>query len=138
MKNDIKIIRQVLKSYAQLKEDLELLNARESIMKSPTVPIVAGHSNLNHIENKFVHHANLINKLYQVETAINKIDDSRYQTIIYKYIVNKKYNRQELCDMYKIDLRNFNRMKNQALYEFAKNYGINLPSDEMKDDLMYS
>ena len=137
MRKDIKKIRQVLKDYARIKEDLELLNVRETLISNPTAEITANHSNLNCAENKFVHHADLSNRLYRIETAIDKIDNQRYQTIICEYIVNKKYKRQELCDLYKISLRNFNRLKNQALVEFAKNYDINLLSDEMKKPQVY-
>ena len=137
MRKDIKKIRQVLKDYARIKEDLELLNVRETLISNPTAEITANHSNLNCAENKFVHHADLSNRLYRIETAIDKIDNQRYQTIICEYIVNKKYKRQELCDSYKISLRNFNRLKNQALVEFAKNYDINLLSDEMKKPQVY-
>ena len=138
MRKDIKKIRQVLKDYARIKEDLELLNIRETLISNPTAEITANHSNLNCAENKFVHHADLSNRLYRIETAIDKIDNQRYQTIICEYIVNKKYKRQELCDLYKISLRNFNRLKNQALVEFAKNYDINLLSDETKNSLAHN
>lgn len=137
MRKDIKKIRQVLKDYARIKEDLELLNVRETLISNPTAEVTANHSNLNYAENKFVHHADLSNRLYRIETAIDKIDNQRYQTILCEYIVNKKYKRQELCDLYKISLRNFNRLKNQALVEFAKNYDINLLSDEMKKPQVY-
>lgn len=137
MRKDIKKIRQVLKDYARIKEDLELLNVREILISNPTAEVTANHSNLNYAENKFVHHADLSNRLYRIETAIDKIDNQRYQTILCEYIVNKKYKRQELCDLYKISLRNFNRLKNQALVEFAKNYDINLLSDEMKKPQVY-
>lgn len=138
MREDIKKIRQVLKDYARIKEDLELLNVRETLISNPTAEITANHSNLNCAENKFVHHADLSNRLYRIETAIDKIDNQRYQTIICEYIVNKKYKRQELCDLYKISLRNFNRIKNQALVEFAKNYDINLLSGETKNSLVHN
>ena len=114
MRKDIKKIRQVLKDYARIKEDLELLNVRETLISNPTAEITANHSNLNCAENKFIHHADLSNRLYRIETAIDKIDNQRYQTIICEYIVNKKYKRQELCDLYKISLRNFNRIVNYS------------------------
>ena len=138
MRKDIKKIRQVLKDYARIKEDLELLNVREILISNPTAEVTANHSNLNYAENKFVHHADLSNRLYRIETAIDKIDNQRYQTILCEYIVNKKYKRQELCDLYKISLRNFNRIKNQALVEFAKNYDINWLSDETKNSLAHN
>lgn len=138
MRKNIKKIRQVLKDYARIKEDLELLNVRETLISNPTAEITANHSNLNCVENKFVHHADLSNRLYRIETAIDKIDNQRYQTIICEYIVSKKYKRQELCDRYNIGLRSFNSMKNRALVEFAENYDINLLSDETKNSLAYN
>ncbi|OYS47326.1 hypothetical protein CBF86_06760 [Limosilactobacillus reuteri] len=138
MKKEIKIIRQILKDYARIREDLELLNARETLISNPTAEVTANHSNLNHAENKFVHHADLSNRLYRIETAIDKIDNQRYQTILCEYIVNKKYKRQDICNMYNISLRSFNDIKNKALLEFAKNYGIDLLSDKTKDNLVYN
>ena len=138
MKKEIKIIRKVLKDYAQLKEDLELINARQMLISSPNFNGSAGHDNLNHIESKYVYHADISNKLHQVESAINQIDDLRYRVILYDYIADKKYKRQDICNMYNISLRSFNDIKNKALLEFAKNYGIDLLSDKVKDNLMYN
>lgn len=137
MRKDIKKIRQVLKDYAQLKKDLALINARNTLVSSPSFDGVSSHSNTNHIESKFVNHADLNWRLHHVEEAINNIEDSKYRFIINKYIINKKYNRQELCDRYNIGLRSFNSMKNRALVEFAKNYGMDQLLDEMKKPQVY-
>lgn len=137
MRKDIKKIRQVLKDYAQLKKDLALINARNTLISSPSFDGVSSHSNTNHTESKFVNHADLNWRLHHVEEAINNIEDSKYRFIINKYIINKKYNRQELCDRYNIGLRSFNSMKNRALVEFAKNYGMDQLLDEMKKPQVY-
>ena len=137
MRKDIKKIRQVLKDYAQLKKDLALINARNTLISSPSFEGISSHSNTNHTESKFVHHANLSWQLLRVEDAINNIKDSKYRFIINKYIDNKKYNRQELCDRYNIGLRSFNSMKNRALVEFAKNYGMDSLLNEMKKPQVY-
>lgn len=137
MRKDIKKIRQVLKDYAQLKKDLALINARNTLISSPSFEGVSSHSNTNHTESKFVNHANISWELHHVEEAISNIKNSKYRFIINKYIINKKYNRQELCDRYNIGLRSFNSMKNRALVEFAKNYGMDQLLDEMKKPQVY-
>ena len=137
MRKDIKKIRQVLKDYAQLKKDLALINARNTLISSPSFEGTGSHSNTNHTGSKFVNHANLSWQLHRVEEAINNIEDSKYRFIINKYIINKKYNRQELCDRYNIGLRSFNSMKNRALVEFAKNYGMDQLLDEMNKPQVY-
>ena len=137
MRKDIKKIRQVLKDYAQLKKDLALINARVCFLPSPRFDTVSSHGNSNHTESKFIYHADLNWQLHQVEDAIDNIKDSKYRFIINKYIINKKYNRQELCDRYNIGMRSFNSMKNRALVEFAKNYGMDQLLDEMKKPQVY-
>ncbi len=137
MQKNIKEIRQVLKDYAQLKKDLALINARNTLISSPVFDDVVSHANTNHTENKLVNHADLSNRLYRVETAINQIKDSKYRFIINKYIISKKYNRTELCERYNIGLRTFNTMKNKALIEFAKNYGLDSIVAELNKPQVY-
>lgn len=137
MQKNIKEIRQVLKDYAQLKKDLALINARNTLISSPVFDDVVSHANTNHTESKFVNHADLSNRLYRVETAINQIKDSKYRFIINKYIISKKYNRTELCERYNIGLRTFNTMKNKALIEFAKNYGLDSIVAELNKPQVY-
>ena len=137
MRKDIKEIRQVLKDYARLKKDLALINARNTLINSPLFEGIAAHSNTNHTESKFIYHADLSWQLHRVEEAINNIKDSKYRFIINKYIVNKKYSRKDLCERYNISLRTFNTMKNKALVEFAKNYGMDQLLDEMKKPQVY-
>ena len=133
MRKDIKEIRQVLKDYSRIKHDLKQVN----FLTSPSFEGTGSHSNLNHTESKFVNHADFSWRLHRVEDAINNIKDSKYRFIINKYIVNKKYNRKELCDRYNIGLRSFNTMKNRALVEFAKNYGMDQLLDEMNKPQVY-
>ena len=133
MRKDIKKIRQVLKDYSKIKQDLSQVN----FLPSPHLDVVSSHSNSNQAELKFIYHANLSWQLHRVEEAINNIEDSKYRFIINKYIINKKYNRQELCDRYNIGLRSFNSMKNRALVEFAKNYGMDQLLDEMNKPQVY-
>lgn len=137
MRKDIKEIRQVLKDYAQIKKDLALIDARNALINSPSFEGIAAHSNTNHAESKFVNHADLSWRLHRVEEAIDNIKDSKYQFIINKYIINKKYTRAQLCQRYNIGLRSFNTMKNRALVEFAKNYGLDSVLDELNKPQVY-
>lgn len=133
MREDIKEIRQVLKDYSKIKQDLSQVN----FLPSPQLGAVSSHSNSNHAESKFIYHADLSYQMHRVEVAIKNIKDSKYRFIINKYIINKKYSRKELCERYNIGLRTFNTMKNDALVEFAKNYGMNQLLDEMKKPQVY-
>ncbi|NMV53733.1 hypothetical protein FOL88_01815 [Lactobacillus reuteri] len=133
MRKDIKEIRQVLKDYSRIKHDLKQVN----FLSSPRFDAVSSHSNSNHTESKFIYHADLSWQLHRVEDAIDNIKDSKYRFIINKYIIKKKYSRKELCDRYNISLRSFNSMKNRALVEFAKNYGLNSVLDEMNKPQVY-
>ena len=137
MRKDIKKIRQVLKDYAQLKKDLALINARNTLINSPSFDGTGSHSNTNHTESKFVNHANLSWQLHRVEDAVDNIKDSKYRFIIKNYIINKKYTRSQMCQRYDIGLRSFNSMKNRALVEFAKNYGMDSLLNEMKKPQVY-
>lgn len=137
MRKDIKKIRQVLKDYAQLKKDLALINARNTLISSPSFEGTGSHSNTNHTESKFVNHADLSWRLHRVEDAIDNIKDSKYRFIINKYIINKKYTRSQMCQRYDISLRSFNSMKNRALVEFAKNYGLNSVLNEINKPQVY-
>ncbi|NMV59848.1 hypothetical protein FOL80_05250 [Lactobacillus reuteri] len=133
MRKDIKEIRQVLKDYSRIKRDLKQV----SFLPSSRFDAVRSHSNSNHTESKFIYHADLSWQLHRVEDAIDNIKDSKYRFIINKYIIKKKYSRKELCDRYNISLRSFNSMKNRALVEFAKNYGLNSVLDEMNKPQVY-
>lgn len=133
MRKDIKEIRQVLKDYSKIKRDLSQVN----FLPSPQLDAVSSHSNSNHAEGKFIYHADLSYQLYQVEVAIKKVKNSKYRFIINKYIISKKYSRKDLCERYKISLRTFNTMKNKALVEFAKNYGMDQLLDEMEKPQVY-
>ena len=133
MRKDIKEIRQVLKDYSRIKHDLEQVN----FLSSPRFDAVNSHSNSNHTENKFIYHADLSWQLHRVEDAIDNLKDSKYRFIINKYIINKKYTRSQMCQRYDISLRSFNSMKNRALVEFAKNYGMDSLLNEMKKPQVY-
>ncbi|OTA64468.1 hypothetical protein [Limosilactobacillus reuteri] len=133
MRKDIKEIRQVLKDYSRIKHDLKQVN----FLSSPRFDAVNSHSNSNHTESKFIYHADLSWQLHRVEDAIDNIKDSKYRFIINKYIINKKYTRSQMCQRYDISLRSFNSMKNRALVEFAKNYGMDSLLDEMKKPQVY-
>ncbi len=133
MRKDIKAIRQVLKDYSRIKHDLKQV----SFLPSPRFDTVNSRSNSNHTENKFIYHADLSWQLHRVEDAIDNIKDSKYRFIINKYIINKKYTRSQMCQRYDISLRSFNSMKNRALVEFAKNYGMDSLLNEMKKPQVY-
>lgn len=133
MRKDIKEIRQVLKDYSKIKQDLSQVN----FLPSPQLDAVSSHSNSNHAESKFIYHADLSYQMHRIEVAIKKIKNSKYRFIINKYIISKKYSRKDLCERYNISLRTFNTMKNKALVEFAKNYGMDQLLDEMKKPQVY-
>ena len=133
MRKDIKEIRQVLKDYSRIKRDLKQV----SFLPSPRFDAVNSHSNSNHTESKFIYHADLSWQLHRVEDAIDNIKDSKYRFIINKYIINKKYTRSQMCQRYDISLRSFNSMKNRALVEFAKNYGLNSVLNEINKPQVY-
>lgn len=133
MREDIKQIRKILKDYAKLHQDLQEIN----LLPSPSFEAASSHSNLNHMENTLVYHANIVNRMHRVELAIKNISNSKYRFIINKYIIDKKYNREQLCKRYNISVRGFNYMKNRALVEFAKNYGLDSLLDEMQKPLVY-
>lgn len=133
MRKDIKQIRNVLKDYAKVKADLNQVN----FLPSPQFDVVSSHSNSNHTENKFIYHADLSWQLHRVEDAIDNIKDSKYRFIIKNYIINKKYTRSQMCQRYEIGLRSFNSMKNRALVEFARNYGMDSLLNEMKKPQVY-
>ena len=133
MRKDIKQIRNVLKDYAKVKADLNQVN----FLPSPQFDVVSSHSNSNHTENKFIYHADLSWQLHRVEDAVDNIKDSKYRFIIKNYIINKKYTRSQMCQRYGIGLRSFNSMKNRALVEFAKNYGMDSLLNEMKKPQVY-
>ena len=133
MRKDIKEIRQVLKDYSKIKQDLLQVN----FLPSPQLDAVSSHSNSNHAESKFIYHADLSYQMHRIEVAIKKIKNSKYRFIINKYIISKKYSRKDLCERYNISLRTFNTMKNKALVEFAKNYGMDQLLDEMKKPQVY-
>ena len=133
MRKDIKEIRQVLKDYSRIKHDLKQV----SFLPSPRFDAVNSHSNSNHTESKFIYHADLSWQLHRVEDAIDNIKDSKYRFIINKYIINKKYTRSQMCQRYDISLLSFNSMKNRALVEFAKNYGLNSVLNEINKSYFF-
>lgn len=133
MRKDIKEIRQVLKDYSKIRSDLK----KVSFLSSPRFDTTSSHGNSNHIESKFIYRADLSWQLHKVEDAVDNIKDSKYRFIIKKYIINKKYTRAQLCQRYNIGLRSFNSMKNRALVEFAKNYGMDSILDEMNKPQVY-
>ena len=133
MRKDIKEIRQVLKDYSRIKHELKQV----CFLPSPRFDTVSSHSNSNHTESKFIYHADLNWQLHQVEDAIDNIKDSKYRFLINKYIINKKYTREQLCERYSISIRGFNNMKNRALIEFAKNYGMKEILDKISKAPVY-
>lgn len=134
MRKDIKEIRQILKDYSKIKQDLKQV----SFIRSPQFDAVSSHGNSNHIEGQFIRHADSVWQLHKIEDAIDNIKDSKYRFIIKEYIIDKKYTRRQLCQRYNIGLRSFNNMKNRALIEFAKNYGLDSLLDEMKNSLVHN
>lgn len=133
MRQDIKQIRQVLRTYARLKDDLKEV----SLLPSPQTDKRPVSSPINHTEQAYLYHASLTQHILRIERAIAAIEDERYRFVIRNYVIKKKYNRAEMCQRLQLSLRGFNYLKNRALIEFAKNYGMKFELEAMNQPTVY-
>ncbi|WP_420741199.1 hypothetical protein [Limosilactobacillus fermentum] len=129
MRAEIKDVKVVLKNYKRLVDSLACFQA------------IPGHSMTasggsrtygNHVEDRIINHVDIHFQVKKIERAIERIPDPQQRFIIDHYIIDKEYSRTELCDRFDISLRGLNNLKNRALLNFAKNYGLERPSDETK------
>ena len=118
MRQDVKKIRNLLKQYAKLKRDLTAFNQ----VSSPSFDGVSSHSSRNGAESRLINHVDLSYQLKEVEDALNAIDDPQYQFILYNYIIEKQFNRNEACERLAVSVSKFNYLKNRALLIFSKYY----------------
>ncbi|WP_187343380.1 hypothetical protein [Lactiplantibacillus plantarum] len=118
MRQDVKKIRNLLKQYAKLKCDFTAFNQ----VSSPSFDGVSIHSSRNGTESRLINHVDLSYQLKEVEDALNAIDDPQYQFILHDYIIEKRFSRNEACQLLSVSVSKFNYMKNEALHAFAKFY----------------
>lgn len=133
MNKTTKEIMGVLRGYATLKQSLNSI----AMVTSPSFDAVNVPCHANHSENKFVRHADISFQIHKIEQAIDELD-SKERFIILKYIIDKEYTQKEMCQRYNVSKSGFNYQKNQALTNFAKNYGLNCCSDDTKKELAYN
>lgn len=133
MNSKTKSITKVLRNYGTLKQDL----ANIEMVSTPNLDLVSAKSNCNHAERKFINHADLAFQIHKIENAINNLEKNQ-QFIIIEYVINKSFTQKAMCERYGLSKSGFNKRKNQALAEFAKNYGLDCLSDDMKSNLVYS
>ncbi len=132
MNKTTKEIMGVLRGYATLKQSLNSI----AMVTSPSFDAVNVPCHANHSENKFVRHADISFQIHKIERAIDELD-SKERFIILKYIIDKEYTQKEMCQRYDVSKSGFNYQKNQALTNFAKNYGMDQLLDEMKKPQVY-
>ncbi|MBS0936874.1 hypothetical protein [Lactiplantibacillus plantarum] len=118
MRQDVKKICNLLKRYAKLKCDLTAFNQ----VSSPSFDGMSSHSSRNGAESRLISHVDLSYQLKEVEDALNAIDDPQYQFILYNYIIEKQFSRNEACERLAVSVSKFNYLKNRALLIFSKYY----------------
>lgn len=113
MRSDVKHIKNILKKYVQLKQDIKTF----SQLSSPVMDSVASHSYGNGTETAVISHADIAYQIKKVEDAINALD-SQDQFILIEYVMYKHYSRDEMCQLLNMSRSGFNYSKNQTLQEF--------------------
>lgn len=83
---------------------------------------MSSHSSRNGAESRLISHVDLSYQLKEVEDALNAIDDPQYQFILYNYIIEKQFSRNEACERLAVSVSKFNYLKNRALLIFSKYY----------------
>lgn len=117
MRQDIKKIRNLLKEYAKLKQEIRTFNQ----VSSPVLSVAPSHSGGNGVETSLINHVDLSYQLKEVDDALNAIHNPQYQFILNDYIIEKRFTRNEACERLSVSISKFNYLKNQALKKF-KNY----------------
>ena len=118
MRSDVKHIKNILKQYVQLKQDIKTF----SQLSSPVMDGVASHSYGNGTETAVISHTDIAYQIKKVEDAINALD-SQDQFILVEYVMCKHYSRDEMCQLLNVSRSGFNYLKNEALLEFEMLYG---------------
>ncbi|GEA99335.1 hypothetical protein LBR02_19000 [Levilactobacillus brevis] len=122
MRQDIKKIRDLLKEYAKLKQEIRMFNQ----VSSPVLSVAPSHSGGNGVETSLINHVDLSYQLKEVDDALNSIHDPQYQFILHDYIIEKRFTRSEVCERLSVSVSKFNYMKNKALEKFEKKYARNV------------
>ena len=118
MNKNIKKIRNLLKEYAKLKQEIRTFNQ----VSSPSFDGVSSHSSRNGAESRLINHVDLSYQLKEFEDALNAVDDPQYQFILHDYIIEKRFSRSEACSQLSVSVSKFNYLKNQALELFKEKY----------------
>lgn len=118
MRQDIKKIRNLLKEYAKLKQEIRTFNQ----VSSPVLSVAPSHSGGNGVENSLINYVDLSYQLKEVDDALNAIHDPQYLFILHDYVIEKRFTRSEACERLSVSISKFNYMKNKALEEFACKY----------------
>lgn len=123
MRQDIKKIRNLLKEYAKLKQEIRTFNQ----VSSPVLSVAPSHSGGNGVETSLINYVDLSCQLKEVDDALNAIHDPQYQFILHDYIIEKRFTRNEACDRLSVSVSKFNYLKNRALIEFKRFYCCVMP-----------
>ena len=118
MRQDIKKIRNLLKEYAKLKQEIRTFNQ----VSSPVLSVAPSHSGGNGVETSLINYVDLSCQLKEVDDALNAIHDPQYQFILHDYIIEKRFSRSEACERLSVSVSKFNYMKNKALQAFVEYY----------------
>lgn len=118
MRQDIKKIRNLLKEYAKLKQEIRTFNQ----VSSPVLSVAPSHSCGNGVETSLINYVDLSCQLKEVDDALDAIHDPQYRFILHDYIIEKRFSRSEACGQLSVSVSKFNYMKNEALHAFAKFY----------------
>ena len=117
MRSDVKHIKNILKQYVQLKQDIKIF----SQLSSPIMNGVASHSYGNGTETAVINHTDIAYQIKKVEDAINALD-SQDQFILVEYVMYKHYSRDEMCQKLNVSRSGFNYLKNKILVNFLNCY----------------
>ena len=118
MRQDIKKIRNLLKEYAKLKQEIRTFNQ----VSSPVLSVAPSHSGGNGVETSLINYVDLSCQLKEVDDALNAIHDPQYQFILHDYIIEKRFTRSEACERLSVSVSKFNYLKNRALETFKEKY----------------
>ncbi len=118
MRQDIKKIRNLLKEYAKLKQEIRTFNQ----VSSPVLSVAPSHSCGNGVETSLINYVDLSYQLKEVDDALNAIHNPQYQFILHDYIIEKRFTRSEACERLSVSVSKFNYMKNCALELFRVAY----------------
>ncbi|WP_369956803.1 hypothetical protein [Levilactobacillus brevis] len=118
MRQDIKKIRNLLKEYAKLKQEIRTFNQ----VSSPVLSVAPSHRGGNGVETSLINYVDLSYQLKEVDDALNAIHNPQYQFILHDYIIEKRFTRSEACERLSVSVSKFNYMKNKSIMAFKCYY----------------